>query len=236
MRVCVQGLWHLGSVTAACLAAAGHDVVGLDPDTGTIERLREGHPPVLEPGLEDLLERGIASGRLRFSTTSLDAIAGAEVLWVTYDTPVDENDEADVECVVSRIKGVLPLLPAGITVLVSSQLPVGSIGRLEQWMRDRLPNRQIGFASVPENLRLGKALEAFMNPARVVVGVRLLADRERVERLLSPITRKIEWMSVESAEMTKHAINAFLATSITFANEIASLCERVGADAKEVER
>jgi UDPglucose 6-dehydrogenase len=121
-------------------------------------------------------------------------------------------------------------------VLISSQMPVGSVKRLESIAKDRYPNKDISFACSPENLRLGKALDVFLNPDRIVVGVRSANDREKLDRLLRPITDRIEWMSVESAEMTKHAINAFLATSVTFANEIASICELVGADAKEVER
>lgn len=236
MRVCVQGLWHLGSVTAACLAAAGHDVAGLDFDAATISGLRLGNPPIFEPGLADLLQEGLASGRLRFSAEPGDALAGAELLWVTYDTPVNERDEADVDFVMAQVEAALPAVPDGATVLVSSQLPVGSVRRLARRAGEIAPGRSIGFACSPENLRLGKALEVFRHPDRIVVGVSSPSDRDRVERLLSPITRKIEWMTVESAEMTKHAINAFLATSVVFANEIASLCERVGADAKEVER
>jgi UDPglucose 6-dehydrogenase len=115
-------------------------------------------------------------------------------------------------------------------------MPVGSTRRLEAVARERFPNKLLGFACSPENLRLGKALDVFLNPDRIVVGVRSARDRELLAGLLRPITDRIEWMTVESAEMTKHAINAFLATSVTFANEIAAICELVGADAKEVER
>jgi UDPglucose 6-dehydrogenase len=115
-------------------------------------------------------------------------------------------------------------------------MPVGSIRRLENIAQKLCPTKLIGFAYSPENLRLGKALEVFLKPDRIVVGVRSSQDKERINRLLRPITDRIEWMSVESAEMTKHAINAFLATSVVFANEVASICELVGADAKEVER
>lgn len=236
MKVCVQGLWHLGSVTAACLASAGHDVVGLDSDQTTIDGLSQGKAPLFEPGLDDLLQAEIAKGSLRFTTSISDAAADANVLWVTFDTPVDDDDRADVEFVLNQIKGVLPVLADGAIVLVSSQMPVGSIRMLEAFAQKNLASKRLSFACSPENLRLGKALDVFLKPDRIVVGVRTLDNRARLEQLLLPVTDRIEWMSVESAEMTKHAINAFLATSVTFANEIASICELVGADAKEVER
>ena len=236
MRVCVQGLWHLGSVTAACLASVGHDVVGLDADQRTIDDLNQGKAPLFEPRLDDLLQEGVAKGLLRFTTVIVDAAADAEVLWVTFDTPVDDDDRADVDFVLNQIKDVLPVLADGAVVLVSSQMPVGSIRKLEAFVRENLANKQLSFACSPENLRLGKALDVFLRPDRIVVGVRTDDAQRKLEQLLLPITDRIEWMSVESAEMTKHAINAFLATSVTFANEIASICELVGADAKEVER
>ena len=236
MKVCVQGLWHLGSVTAACLASVGHQVTGLDADQKTVDGLNQGKAPLLEPGLDDLLGQGIAQGHLRFSTTITDAVSGAEVLWVTFDTPVDDEDRADVEFVMGHVKSVLPALGEGTVVLVSSQMPVGSIRKLEAFAAENLAAKRLSFAYSPENLRLGKALDVFLKPDRIVVGVRTPEARQKLEQLLSPVTGRIEWMSVESAEMTKHAINAFLATSVTFANEIAAVCELVGADAKEVER
>lgn len=236
MKVCVQGLWHLGSVTAACLASVGHDVVGLDADQRTIDGLSQGKAPLFEPGLDDLLQSGIAKEQLSFTTAIADAAADAEVLWVAFDTPVDDDDRADVGFVLNQIKAVLPILADGAVVLVSSQMPVGSIRKLEAFVRENLANKQLSFSCSPENLRLGKALDVFLKPDRIVVGVRTDDARCKLEKLLLPVTDRIEWMSVESAEMTKHAINAFLATSVTFANEIASICELVGADAKEVER
>jgi UDPglucose 6-dehydrogenase len=186
--------------------------------------------------LEEVIGTGLDSGRLRFAANLEDLPSDVEVLWVAYDTPVNEDDVADVDFVIAQVEAVLPFLPDNTTVLVSSQMPVGSIRRMEA-IGDRLcPEKGLGFAYSPENLRLGKALDVFLKPDRVVVGVRAHRDRKRIGQLLAPITDRIEWMSVESAEMTKHAINAFLATSIVFANEIASICEMVGADAKEVER
>jgi UDPglucose 6-dehydrogenase len=236
MRICVQGLWHLGTVTAACLASVGHDVIGLDFDEKLISDLRTATPPVFEPGLTELLAIGLASRKLQFINSTDELPLDIELLWIAYDTPVDENDCADVEYVVKQVVKALPKLPREATVLVSSQLPVGSTHRLSGVAAAMSPGKSLGFASSPENLRLGRALDVFLKPDRVVVGVDNERDRERIQRVLAPITESIEWMSVASAEMTKHAINSFLATSVVFANEIASVCELVGADAKEVER
>lgn len=232
MNVCVYGLWHLGSVTAACLASGGCNVTGLDEAPDVIENLSSGQAPLFEPGLNDLIREGIEAGHLRFTTSAAEALRNADVLWIAFDTPVSEEDQADVNYVVSRVKKQLPLLEPGALVVVSSQLPVGSVRELEQ----RCGREDISFAALPENLRLGKAIEVFTKPDRVIAGVRSDKDRVRISAMLAPFTQRIEWMSVESAEMTKHAINAFLATSVVFINEIATICEEVGADAKEVER
>ena len=236
MKICVQGLWHLGSVTAACLASVGHDVVGLDGDSKNISNLNQGKAPLFEPGLDEMIQNEINQGHLRFVQSFREALADAEVLWVTFDTPVDEEDHADVEFVLGKIKSVLPELNDGTVVLISSQIPVGSIKKLEHFVKDNYIKKQICFAYSPENLRLGKSIDVFLNPDRIVVGTRNDETKEKLKKLFPPITNKIEWMSVESAEMTKHAINAFLATSVTFANELAAICELYGADAKEVER
>ena len=235
MKVCVLGLWHLGSVTAACLASVGHDVTGLDSNSGIVEKLQKAEPPVSEPGLDGLIREGINAGQLRFTSDAKIAISSAQVLWVTYDTPVDENDQADVEFVFEEVLKLLSFLSIDTTVLVSSQLPVGSIRRFEDISAEKYPEKNIRFAYSPENLRLGKSLDVFLHPDRVIIGVRRQEDREILNRLLGPITDNILWMGVESAEMTKHAINAFLGMSITFINEIASICENIGADAHEVE-
>ena len=235
MRVCVYGLWHLGAVTAACLAEH-FTTVGCDPDPATVSGLRAGLPPVSEPGLAELLGAGLSRGRLSFTGDLALATQGADVVWVTFDTPVDEEDAADVASVERRVAELFPHLGEGTAVLISSQVPVGFTGRAEAAFRAAFPGRDVRFAYSPENLRLGKALDAFRNPQRIVVGLRAEADRARLGALLAPFCRRIEWMSVESAEMTKHALNAFLATSVSFINEVARLCERCGADAADVER
>jgi UDPglucose 6-dehydrogenase len=228
VKICVQGLWHLGTVTAACLASAGHHVVGLDFESETIKRLNEGIPPIFEPGLEALVQKGLSDGTLWFTTDIPKAVEGIDLLWIAYDTPVDDDDKANVPFVLDRVKQTLPHLQGHPLVLISSQLPAGSTKSLEI--------AGASFAYSPENLRLGKAIAAFTQPDRVIVGIRNERDREILEKLFSAFTNRIEFMSIESAEMTKHALNAFLATSVSFINEIAAICEQVGADAKEVER
>lgn len=236
MKVCVLGLWHLGTVTVACLASGGHQVTGLDFDETVITKLKNGTPPLFEPGLEDLVNKGLASGLLDFSTNLAEAVQGAQVIWVAYDTPIDDEDNADVEYVVEHVSRLFPHLEAGQHILISSQLPVGTSKHLETMFARSHPGVNVSFSYSPENLRLGKAISVFTQPDRVVIGARSEESRKVFAELLAPFTDRIEWMSVESAEMTKHALNAFLATSVTFINEIASICEQVGADAKEVER
>jgi len=236
MKICVLGLWHLGTVTAACLASGGYQVIGLDFDDLVVANLNNGKPPLFEPGLEELVDKGKASGLLNFSGDIKEAVQGARVIWVAYDTPVDDEDNADVEYVIERVSRLFPYLEDGQEILTSSQLPVGTSKRIEAMFAQTRPGVKVSFSYSPENLRLGKAISVFTQPDRVVIGTRNEKSREVFAELLAPFTDHIEWMSVESAEMTKHALNAFLATSVTFINEIASICEQVGADAKEVER
>jgi UDPglucose 6-dehydrogenase len=236
VNVAVLGLWHLGPVTAACAAAAGHSVRAFDPDPAIVAALSMGRPPVAEPGLSDLIRKSLDSGKLRFTSRLGDAVTDSEVVWVAFDTPVDEEDRADVEFVVRHVEAAFRYLTDGAIVVCSSQLPAGTIRRLERAWSEVARGRSVSFACAPENLRLGNAIEVFTKPDRAIVGVRGDRAREQVSQLLAPITERIEWMSVESAEMSKHAINAFLATSVTFINELAALCEAIGADAKEVER
>jgi UDPglucose 6-dehydrogenase len=230
VKIAVVGLWHLGTVTAAGLAAEGHEVVAID-DAPIVADIQAGHLPVDEPGLAELIAIERTRGRLAFASDAT-AAAGAELVWVCYDTPVDDQDRPDVSSVIERATAFLSAFAGSAVVAVSSQLPVGSIAELEGRFRDG----RFTFASIPENLRLGSAIAYFRSPDRFVVGVRDDRARDTIERAVGKFAAAIIFMSVESAEMTKHAINAFLATSVTFANELASICERVGADARDVER
>ena len=235
MNIAVLGMWHLGTVTAGCLAKAGHSVIGFDQKSDTVAMLKNGLVPVNEPGLSKLIRKSIERGQLSFSS-DLTEIACCDIFWVAYDTPVDEDDRADIGFVMSSIEALFPHLKDGDLIIISSQLPVGTTSQLEARLRANRPNLSFSFACLPENLRLGTAIEVFTNPDRVVAGVRGEEDKARIARLLAPFTDKIIWMSVESAEMTKHAINAFLATSVCFINELAGICECYGADASEVEQ
>jgi UDPglucose 6-dehydrogenase len=227
MNVTVLGLWHLGSVTAAC-CAKHFQVTGLDFDSANVANLNSGKAPLLEPGLNELLASGIAAKKLSFTTDPKAACAKADVLWVAYDTPVNENDESDVPFVLDNLRRALAHLPKDALVLISAQLPVGTCAQLETEFS------QFHFACSPENLRLGKAIDSFEKADRVIVGIRDDAKKPLLEKLFAPFTSQILFMRTESAEMVKHALNSFLALSITFINEIARLSEQVGADAKEV--
>ena len=227
MNICVLGLWHLGSVTAACCAKY-FSVVGLDFDTANVAKLSSGQAPLLEPGLNELIAAGLAAKKLLFTTDPKAACANADVLWLTYDTPVNENDESDVEFVLGHLRRALPHLSHGALVLISAQLPVGTCAKLEK----EFP--QFHFACSPENLRLGKAIEAFEKAERVIVGIRNDDKKALLEQLFKPFAAQTIFMRTESAEMVKHALNSFLALSITFINEVGRLCEHTGADAKEV--
>jgi UDPglucose 6-dehydrogenase len=228
VRICVAGLWHLGVVTAACVAAAGHRVVAFDDDPAVVSDLARGVLPVDEPGLAELVRQEVAAGSLSFTDRREDALRDSELLWIAYDTPVDEDDRADVDFVLDRARALVDAAGPDAVVLVSSQLPVGTTQLLER------PGRTVAYS--PENLRLGDALAAFTEPDRIVVGIRAGADRGRIAELLGAFSDRIEWMDVESAELVKHGVNAFLALSVTFANELAGIAERVGADAADVER
>jgi UDPglucose 6-dehydrogenase len=224
MNVCVYGLGHLGTVTAACLAATGHNVLGIDEFYPC--------PPEEEPDLIDMTAKYVGMGRLRWGCDLYEA-ASADIVWVTFDTPVDENGAADVGYVLQRVRFMLNSLGAKrIPIVISSQLPVGTIARIEA-------EYPFSFYCIPENLRHGSAVHNFLSPDRWVVGAREGSICTPIEMLLASTHRvnaNIEWMSIESAEMVKHAINAWMAMSICFANEIAALCEKVGANPSEVER
>jgi UDPglucose 6-dehydrogenase len=227
MNITVLGLWHLGCVTAAC-CAKHFRVTGLDFNAATIAKLCAGKAPLFEPGLDDLINAGLAAKGLSFTTNAAAACANADILWLCYDTPVNDDDESDVDFVLGNLRRALPHLPAGALVLISSQLPVRTCAELEA----EFP--QFRFACSPENLRLGKAIEVFSQADRFIVGIRDDAGRALLEKLFAPFTSQVIFMRTESAEMVKHALNSFLAVSVTFINEIARLCEHVGADAKEV--
>lgn len=228
MKIAVAGLWHLGCVTAAS-CAKHFDVAAFDDDAQNIAALSEGNPPIFEPGLAELTQEGLRSGKLKFTTDAQVVCTHAAVVWITFDTPVNDDDVPDAEFALAHIRKLMPLAKPDTLFLISSQMPAGTCRKLEA----EFPGGR--FAYSPENLRLGGALKVFNEPERIVAGYRTEKDRALLADLFRPFCANVIWMSPESAEMTKHALNSFLALSVTFANEIARLCELTGADAKEVE-
>ena len=235
MKIAVLGLWHLGTVTAACVAGVGVSTIGIDDDPDVVAKLGNGEPPLYEPGLAELVGQGLASGRLSFATDTAK-LTDADIVWICHDTPVDDDDRADVESVVRRVEAAFPHLKDCAVVLVSAQLPAGTVARLEASFAAQANGRRVDFACSPENLRLGRALDIFRNPGRIVIGIHHERSREKLAPLLERFCQNLLWMSVESAEMVKHSLNAFLALSITFTNELATIAERVGADASDIEK
>lgn len=233
-RICVTGIWHQGAVLCACLADLGHEVVGVaDPET--VSALRAGEPPVHEPELGEILARNIAHGRLRLTTDYAEGVSGADFVFISTDTPVDDNDRSDLTPIGEIADAVAAALTGKAILCVTAQVPVGTSKRLAVQIAER-SGHAVNVAYVPEFLRLGAAVETFREADRFVVG----ADDERVAArvgaLFAPLGRPLLVTDVVSAEMGKHAANAFLAASISFINEIADLCETLGADPIEVAR
>jgi UDPglucose 6-dehydrogenase len=234
MDVCVIGLWHQGIVGAACLAELGCRVIAADHDAGKVGRLNEGRAPIYEPGLDDLLASGLGSGRLGFCDDMAGAVRGRPYVLVMFDTPVNDRDESDLSEVLATAEEIAPHLADGVVLYVTAQVPVGTCDRIAEIIRRANPTLQFGIAYSPENLRLGQAIDRFLRPPLPVVGVDDPATFERLEPLLALVG--VEWVRVglRTAEMTKHALNAFLATSICFANELGNLCDEVGADGRQI--
>ena len=236
LSIAVFGLWHLGCVTAASLAQEGFRVRGLDSNEEVIAGLKSGKPPIFEPGLSELIAHTQAAGNLSVTSDYKEALSDADVIWVTFDTPVDDEDRANVSYVEDQLDAAFPYIKSGAVIIISSQVPVGFTDELRRLWQARDVNKELIYCYSPENLRLGKALESFRAADRIVVGLDDDRDRELVQSILSRFCPHLEWMSVKSAEMTKHALNSFLAVSVAMINEIARICEQTGADAKEVER
>ncbi|MEK7509207.1 MAG: nucleotide sugar dehydrogenase [Patescibacteria group bacterium] len=229
----VIGLWHLGEVYSACLAEIGHTVVGLSEDITLIENFQKNIPPLAEPKLTELLEANQKAGRLSFST-DLSKVKDSTIVWFTEDVPTDENDTADVSGLIGTAKKIAPYLFQGVTIAVSSQLPVGTSANIIETIKATRPDLQFEYFYSPENLRLGDAVRCFMEQKRVVVGAQTPRGLEVAREIFAPLKTEIVSMSPASAEMAKHALNAWLATSIGFANDLADVCEKVGADVEDV--
>lgn len=227
----VVGLWHLGCTIAACWAKRGWTVRAVDLDERVVRGLIGGQPPIYEPGLEEAIRSELAGGRLTFST-SMATLAGCRYVFVAYDTPVRDDDSPDLTVIENTIPHMGPHLDPGAIVIISAQLPVGTARTLRAHLKRFHDSIELVYN--PENLRLGEALACYNRPGHIVIGADNEAAAMAVERLFEPMQATCLKMSLPSAEMTKHAINTFLATSITLANQWADLCETVGADFLQV--
>jgi UDPglucose 6-dehydrogenase len=234
MKLCVIGLWHQGVVAAACFADMGYDVVAADTDAKKIADLNAGKAPLFEPGLDELLKKGLGGGHLKFVADLAGAVKGRRDVLLMFDTPVDENDRSDLSGVFAAVEAMAPNLEEDTVLLVTAQVPVGTCDEIARILRERRPGLKFGITYSPENLRLGQAIERFMHPALPVIGSDDAAALDRVEQWFKPLGVKWERVNLRTGEMTKHALNAFLATSVTFANELGNLCDEVGADGQRV--
>ncbi|HEY5220732.1 MAG TPA: nucleotide sugar dehydrogenase [Candidatus Paceibacterota bacterium] len=235
MTIAVIGLWQLGETYSAGLAELGHAVIGIDEDAAVVKGLSEGIPPLGEAGLEALLAKNIKEGRLRYST-DMGEIKKCEVVWFTFDTPVDDHDDVQMAIIYAALDKAIPHLMEDVVFVMTSQVPVGTSEKVIATIHAKRPEMKVRYVYTPENLRLGDAVRCFFEPGRIVIGTNEVAARETVEKIFSPLHAEIIAMSVPSAEMAKHALNAFLATSLSFINDIADVCEAKGADVVDVVR
>ena len=232
MHVTVVGTGYVGLVVGACLAETGNDVVCADVDAGKIDGLNRDVLPIYEPGLEEYVSRNRKAGRLTFTTDVASAIASAEVIFIAVGTPPDEDGSADLKHVLAVAEQIGRHAAREVVVVTKSTVPVGTAEKVAAAIR---PHARVPFhmCSNPEFLKEGAAVDDFMKPDRVVIGVASDVARERMGELYAPFVRTgkpVIFMDIPSAEMTKYAANAMLATRISFMNEIANLCEKVGAN------
>ncbi len=238
MDITVIGTGYVGLVVGACLAETGHDVVCADVDEGKIARLERGEVPIFEPGLDRLLERNAREGRLNFTTDVDAAAARGRVLFIAVGTPPDEDGSADLQHVIDVAGTIGRNLREGAIVITKSTVPVGT-ARLVRGEIERWTDVEFHVCSNPEFLKEGSAVDDFMRPDRVVCGVESEVPRAILEELYEPFVRTgnpLLFMDIPSAELTKYASNAMLATRISFMNQVAALCEATGADVNHVRR
>ncbi|MBL8851873.1 MAG: UDP-glucose/GDP-mannose dehydrogenase family protein [Planctomycetaceae bacterium] len=238
MKIAVVGTGYVGLVTATCFAESGNDVIGIDKDPAKIEILDSGRLPIYEPGLLELVQRNRREGRLKFTTNFAEGIAPAQLIFLAVGTPQGADGSADLSAVWAVGQAIAQHANGPKIVVIKSTVPVGTNTGLVERMAGKT-SHQIDVASNPEFLKEGAALDDFMKPDRVVVGVRRPEVAEALKELYSPYLRTERpflVMSPESAEMTKYAANAMLATKISFINEMANLSERLGADINDVRR
>lgn len=243
MKVAVVGTGYVGLVTGTCFADVGIDVVCIDIDKGKIEGLKNGKIPIYEPGLEEMVHRNYEKGRLTFSTDLAESIQGCDVAFIAVGTPPDEDGSADLKHVLGVAAEIGRNMQHYMVVVTKSTVPVGTAQKVDQAVREQLEKRgadiPYDIASNPEFLKEGAAIDDFLKPDRIVVGVASKKAEDIMNRLYKPFTlngHPIIFMDIPSAEMTKYAANAMLATKISFMNDVANLCEIVGADVNMVRK
>ena len=240
MRIAMIGTGYVCLVSGVCFSDFGHEVVCVDKDAGKIAQLHRGEVPIYEPGLEALLRKNIAAGRLTFSTDLAAGMKGAEAAFIAVGTPARRGDgHADLSYVYAAAEEIAAQIDDYVVVITKSTVPVGTNREVARRIRAARPEADFDVASNPEFLREGAAIEDFMHPDRIVVGVESDRARAVIADVYRPLFLRETPMiqtGLESAEMIKYAANAFLATKITFINEIADLCEKVGADVQSVAR
>jgi UDPglucose 6-dehydrogenase len=240
MKIAMIGTGYVGLVSGVCFSDFGHEVICVDKDPGKIERLRAGEVPIFEPGLDDLMAKNVAAGRLSFTLDLAEAVAGADAVFIAVGTPTRRGDgHADLTYVMAAAAEIGRALTGYAVIVTKSTVPVGTNRKVAEAARAANPEAQFDVASNPEFLREGAAIDDFMRPDRVVVGVETKKARKVMGDIYRPLFLRdfpIVYTGLESAEMIKYAANAFLAAKITFINEIAALCEKVGADVKDVSK
>lgn len=229
----VIGLWHLGETFAAGLAELGHTIIAYDQSTQTIENLKKGIIPIAEPQIAELIAKAAKNKTISFTNNPAD-LAPVDVLWITFDTPVNDEDAADMTPIFDALKAIAPHLKQATHLVITSQIAIGTSRELKNFMNQLRPDLPLAVAYTPENLQLGRAADAFFNPVRIVIGAETPQTGKFVESLFSGISAEFLHMGLESAETAKHALNAFLATSISFINDIADICDAFGADVADV--
>ncbi len=240
MKIAMIGTGYVGLVSGVCFSDFGHDVVCVDKDPGKIDKLNAGEVPIYEPGLDALMARNVEAGRLSFTLDLAEAIDGADAVFIAVGTPTRRGDgHADLTFVMAAAEEIAALARDYVVIVTKSTVPVGTNRQVKQVVRKANPELDFDVASNPEFLREGAAIDDFMKPDRVVVGVQSERAAEVMADIYRPLFLRdfpIVTTDLESAEMIKYAANAFLATKITFINEIAALCERTGADIKQVSK
>ena len=240
MKIAMIGTGYVGLVSGVCFSDFGHEVVCVDKNPHKIELLTQGEIPIYEPGLDQLLAKNVAAGRLSFTQDLHAAVTGADAVFIAVGTPTRRGDgHADLTYVMQAAEEIAAALSHYTVIVTKSTVPVGTNAAVEEVIRKVRPDAEFDVASNPEFLREGAAIDDFMRPDRVVVGTRSERDRNVMGEIYRPLFLRefpILYTDLETAELIKYAANAFLATKITFINEIALLCERVGANIKEVSR